>query len=181
MNHSRFLLALLMLTLSTLACAVGFDPPTPGASLDVPTVAPAQPGVQGEIGVVTYVVDGDTIEVDMNGVGYRVRYVGMNTPERDEVCYQQAKDANAALVEGQTVTMVRDQSNTDRYGRLLRYIYVGDRFVNAELVAGGYAEVVVYNPDDANADYFRQLETQAASANLGCHPTGIFDDGSYVR
>jgi micrococcal nuclease len=76
---------------------------------------------------------------------------------------------------------VRDQSNTDRYGRLLRYIYVGNRFVNAELVAGGYAEVVVYDPDDANADYFRQLETQAASASLGCHPTGIFDDGSYVR
>jgi endonuclease YncB( thermonuclease family) len=58
---------------------------------------------------------------------------------------------------------------------------VGDTFVNAQLVAQGYAEVVVYPPDDANFEYFRGLEEQAKNANLGCHPTGIFNDGTYER
>jgi endonuclease YncB( thermonuclease family) len=107
--------------------------------------------------------------------------VGVNTPERDEPCSAEATAANAALVQGQSVRLVRDVSETDRYGRLLRYVYVGDRLVNAELVAQGYAEVVSYPPDTALFDYFRDLEVQAASAGLGCHPTGIFNDGTYER
>ncbi len=91
----------------------------------------------GETAQVTDIIDGDTIDVDINGVGYRVRYIGVNTPERDETCYADATNANADLVDGQTVTLVRDSSNTDRYGRLLRYVYVGNVFVNAQLVAGG--------------------------------------------
>jgi micrococcal nuclease len=84
-------------------------------------------------------------------------------------------------VQGQTVRLVRDQSNTDRFGRLLRYVYVGSRFVNAELVSGGWAEAVEYAPDRAQTAYFRQLEAEARSANRGCHPTGIFNDGSDTR
>jgi len=140
-----------------------------------------QPAPRGETAVVDYVVDGDTIEVQMNGVGYRVRYVGINTPERGDRCYQEAVNANRALVEGQTVTLVRDQSNTDRFGRLLRFIYVGELFVNATLINQGYAEAVVYNPDNTLADYLQGLERAAASARRGCHPTGIFDDGSNTR
>ncbi|MGQ9908188.1 MAG: thermonuclease family protein [Candidatus Flexifilum sp.] len=139
------------------------------------------PSSRGETGVVTSVIDGDTIEVRIGDVGYRVRYIGVNTPERDEVCYQDAVDANRALVAGQTVTLTRDQSNTDRYGRLLRFVYVGDLFVNATLVNQGYAEAVVYNPDTTLASYFQNLERGAAAANRGCHPTGIFNDGSNTR
>lgn len=139
------------------------------------------PASGGESGVVTQVIDGDTIEVQIGDVGYRVRYVGVNTPERDEVCYQSATDANRSLVAGQTVTLVRDQSNTDRYGRLLRFVYVGDLFVNATLVNQGHAEAVVYNPDNTLASYFQNLERDAAAAGRGCHPTGIFDDGSNTR
>ena len=135
----------------------------------------------GETAQVTDIIDGDTIDVDINGVGYRVRYIGVNTPERDETCYADATNANADLVDGQTVTLVRDSSNTDRYGRLLRYIYVGNVFVNAQLVQEGWAESVEYPPDTANAATFRQLEDAAARSNLGCHPTGIFDDGSTTR
>jgi len=139
------------------------------------------PASGGENGMVTQVIDGDTIEVRIGDVGYRVRYVGVNTPERDEVCYQEATDANRALVSGQTVTLVRDQSNTDRYGRLLRFVYVGDLFVNATLVNQGYAEAVVYTPDMTLASYFQGLERGAAAAGRGCHPTGIFNDGSNTR
>ncbi len=135
----------------------------------------------GDSARVVRVIDGDTIDVNLGGTEYRVRYVGMNTPERDEVCYREAVDANRRLVEGQTVTLVRDTSNTDRYDRLLRYIYVGNTFVNQALVEQGYAEAVRYDPDDQEWQNFVALERQAASANLGCHPTGIFNDNSDTR
>lgn len=135
----------------------------------------------GETGQVTNVIDGDTIDVMLNGEVVRVRYVGVNTPERDEVCYSDATNANRRMVENQTVTLVRDTSNTDRYGRLLRYIYVGGTFVNQVLVEQGYAEAVLYDPDDQYFNTFSQLEQAAARAGLGCHPTGIFADESTTR
>lgn len=135
----------------------------------------AAPGVQGEQASVTRVIDGDTIDVRLDGQVYRVRYIGINTPERDEVCYTEATTANTALVQGQTVTLVRDVSNTDVHGRLLRYVYAGEVFVNAELVAGGYAEARAYPPDTAQQRYLDSLERAARAAGRGCYPTGVFD------
>ena len=135
----------------------------------------------GETARVVQVIDGDTIDVEINGVEYRVRYVGVNTPERDEPCYREARDANAGFVEGRTVHLVKDVSETDRFDRLLRYVYVDGIHVNYELVVQGYAEVVRYTPDVANYELFRQLEQSATQANRGCHPTGIFNDGNDER
>lgn len=135
----------------------------------------------GEVGQVVRVIDGDTIDVRYQNTEVRVRYVGVNTPELDEPCYEEAREANRAMVEGQMVTMVRDTSDTDRYGRFLRYIYVGDTFVNEELARQGFAESVRYDPDDEFFEDFSNLERQAANSGLGCHPTGIFDDGSNTR
>jgi endonuclease YncB( thermonuclease family) len=135
----------------------------------------------GETARVVNVIDGDTIDVELNGERVRVRYVGVNTPERDEACYQEAVDANRALVAGQTVRLVRDTSDTDRFDRLLRYIYVGDTLVNAELVKQGVAEAVLYRPDERFYNDFVDYERQAARAGRGCHPTGIFNDGSSTR
>ena len=136
---------------------------------------------EGELARVVRVIDGDTIEVEIDGDVYSVRYIGMNTPERDQDCYNDATDANRDFVSGETVRLVRDSSDTDRYDRLLRFIYVGDVFVNEELVRMGYAEVVRYPPDDSQFSNFRSLEQEAANAGRGCHPTGIFDDGNYDR
>lgn len=168
----------LFLVAALAACTFGFDPsatPLPGVTTggDVPS--------GGETATVTQIIDGDTIDVSMNGQTYRVRYIGMNTPERDEACYSEARQANALFVQGQTVRLVRDVSEIDQYGRLLRYIYVGDLFVNRALVEQGYAEVVSYPPDTAQFDNFKRLEDEARAANRGCHPTGIFNDGSYTR
>jgi endonuclease YncB( thermonuclease family) len=135
----------------------------------------------GDTATVVDVIDGDTIDVRIGSSTYRVRYVGVNTPERDEDCYRQAVDANEALVSGQTVTLVRDTSDTDRFNRLLRYVYVGNTFVNATLIQQGYGEVVVYGSDDQFSATFRQLEITASNSGLGCHPSGIFDDGTYTR
>lgn len=134
-----------------------------------------QPGsVAGESALVVDIIDGDTIDVRIDGDVFRVRYIGVNTPERDEPCYRDATNANADLVDGQTVTLVKDVSETDRYDRLLRYVYVGDVFVNAELVAAGYAESNAYQPDTAYYDYLEGLETRAREQGSGCHPTGVF-------
>jgi micrococcal nuclease len=129
---------------------------------------------QIEIGVAVYVVDGDTIDAQLGDTIQPVRHIGMNTPERGEPSAREAMAANTALVDRRTVAMVRDVSETDRHGRLLRYVYVEGTFVNAALVADGWAETACYPPDTTFAAWFDLLEAQAHAANLGCHPTGIF-------
>lgn len=122
----------------------------------------------GDTAEVVYVTDGDTITVAINGKEYKVRYVGVDTPERDEPYYQEATQFNRDLVAGEWVTLVKDVSDTDQYGRLLRYVYLDDgTFVNEQLVANGYARVVTYAPDVANADYFADLQRQARESSLG--------------
>lgn len=175
------LIPLCLLLLSILACEVSVgvqNANVPAANAPVSNNAAV---IIGDTAVVTQVIDGDTIDVNINGTEQQVRYIGVNTPERDEVCFQEASNANAALVQGQTVTLVRDVSETDRFGRLLRYVYANGVNVNEQLVAQGYAEGVEYEPDTAQTAHFRDLEVQARAANLGCHPTGIFNDGSSVR
>lgn len=143
--------------------------------------ADSQAETGDEIGRVTRVVDGDTIDVLLNGVNTRIRYLQMNTPERDHPCSRDATRANAELVSGKTVRLVPDKELVDPYDRLLRYIYVDDVLVNRVLVEQGWAEVVLYPPNDMHYDEFVRLEAEAAAAGRGCHPTGIFDDGSTTR
>lgn len=121
-----------------------------------------------EWGQVVYIVDGDTIDVVMDGSNYRVRYIGIDTAEASRPCYEEATAENRSLVGGQTVCLDKDVSETDRYGRLLRYVYVGDLFVNAELVRRGYASAATFPPDVRHADLFRQLEEEARQAGRGC-------------
>jgi len=122
----------------------------------------------GETAVVTQIVDGDTIDVEINGETYRVRYIGMDTPERGEPLFQEAAEANARLVANQTVILVKDVSETDRYGRLLRYVYLEDgTFVNGELVRRGFAQTSSYPPDVAFQDTFTSLQRTAVSAGKG--------------
>ncbi|NOG48825.1 MAG: hypothetical protein HND48_04710 [Chloroflexi bacterium] len=79
------------------------------------------------------------------------------------MCYSDATRANRALVERQTVRLVADVSDTDRFGRLLRYVYVGDTFVNQQLIAEGWGEAVRYDPDVRYYDQFVQLENEAGT------------------
>ena len=135
----------------------------------------------GEVGRVTRVIDGDTIDVLIDGKNTRIRYLQMNTPERDEPCYREATARNADLVAGKTVTLVPDIELVDPYDRWLRFVYVGDVSVSRVLVEEGFAEVVLYPPNRARYEEFARLEAAAAAAGRGCHPTGIFADGSSTR
>ena len=116
---------------------------------------------------VARVIDGDTIIID---TGHRVRYIGIDTPEvypEKEALGAEAQQANRQFVEGKKVRLERDVSNTDKYGRLLRYVYVDDLFVNAELVRQGLAEARAYPPDTKYQDLLEKLETEAREAGRG--------------
>ncbi len=116
---------------------------------------------------VVKVVDGDTIDVNLEGQTYRVRYIGVDTPEYYEPYYQEAKAFNRSLVEGASLTLIRDVSETDRYGRLLRYVIARGLFVNYELVRRGYATAATYPPDVACSDTFASAQQDARREGLG--------------
>jgi micrococcal nuclease len=133
---------------------------------------------------VTRVVDGDTIDVQIAGATYRVRYIGIDTPEtvdpRQPVqCYgREAAERNRQLVEGKTVGLEKDVSETDKYDRLLRYVWVDGEMVNATLVHEGYAMASTYPPDVKYQELFLSLQQEARDAGLGlwgpaCIPTQV--------
>lgn len=119
------------------------------------------------------VVDGDTIDVLIDGVEFRVRYILVDTPETKhpqrgvEPFGPEASEANRRLVEGQPVRLEKDVSETDQYGRLLRYVYVGDLMVNEELLRLGLAQVSTYPPDVKYVDRFLAVQRQAQAAGVG--------------
>ena len=124
-------------------------------------------GTTRELGTVTKVVDGDTIDVLIGGETFRVRYIGMDTPERGDPYFSEATDKNSQLLQGQSVTMIKDVSETDQFARILRYVISGNEFVNYELVRQGYALASTYPPDVACSNTYAEAQNIAASAGLG--------------
>lgn len=114
--------------------------------------------------LVTRIIDGDTIEIE-NGV--RVRYIGIDTPEIGEPYYLEATEANRQLVEGKSIRLEKDVEDNDQYGRLLRYVWVGEIMVNAELVKLGYAYSYSYPPNLKYQAHFLQLEKEAREQKRG--------------
>lgn len=147
--------------------------PTP-ASSPAPGGSPATPPGEGQpgtvSGVVTNVVDGDTI--DVAGVG-RIRVIGIDTPERGACGYESATLAMAALVNGREVTVVPGAvDDADRYGRLLRYVDVGTIDAGLSLIEDGWA-IARYDSRDGYGRHPREQEYVAAdlaAPDLGCYP-----------
>jgi len=119
---------------------------------------------------VSRVIDGDTIEIEG---GERVRYIGMNTPEtvdprRPVQCFgKEASNKNKELVEGKNVRLEKDISERDKYGRLLRYVFLGDQFINLELVNEGYAYADTFPPDVKHQEEFLNAQRAARNAKRG--------------
>lgn len=112
-------------------------------------------------------IDGDTITIEG---GQWVRYIGIDTPEvypDVEAFGIEAWQANRQLVEGKRVRLERDVSERDKYGRLLRYVWVDNIMVNAELVRLGLAQAKAYPPDTKYQDYLERLEIEAKRAGRG--------------
>ncbi len=115
------------------------------------------------------VIDGDTIEVDLDGSTEDVRYIGVDTPETVKPgtpveCFgPEASSFNHDLVEDREVTLEFDAELRDDYGRLLAYVFAGDRFVNAELVEGGYARTLEIEPNTSRAGAAREARGRRRS------------------
>jgi endonuclease YncB( thermonuclease family) len=165
-KHLCFHPALLLIALLALAaCSPAATSPAPPPAAPATAEPEAPDGARAQV---TYVFDGDTIEVELDGETYRLRYIGVDSPEREEPFYQAALDFNRDLVEDQTVVLVRDVSETDQYGRLLRYVYREDgSFVNAELIRNGMARLVTFPPDVAQTEVLRGLQDEARAAGTG--------------
>ncbi len=122
---------------------------------------------------VTSVTDGDTIRVRLAGADESVRYIGIDTPEsaipgeRPECFGKAAARFNRQLVAGRRVTLVLGAEHRDRYGRLLAYVYTGERFVNAAIVRAGFGRTLEIAPNTDFADRFARLQQVAANAGRG--------------
>ncbi|MCB0213581.1 MAG: thermonuclease family protein [Anaerolineae bacterium] len=176
---NRILVIMLIAFLSTLACAGAETPPentpTPlpvststalpvSTPTPLPDAGPSQPNDGFETVAVARVVDGDTIElVD----GRRVRYIGINTPERGQPYYNEASEVNGQLVNGRQVQLEFDQDTFDQYGRTLAYIWADGVMVNREIIVRGYANAFTVPPNVKYSDAFRQAEQEAREAGRG--------------
>ncbi|HSN58681.1 MAG TPA: thermonuclease family protein [Clostridiaceae bacterium] len=135
-------------------------------------------GITFEKAVVTRVVDGDTVVLSD---GSRVRFIGMDTPESTtttEFYGNEASDYAKGMLTGKTVYLEKDVSETDRYGRLLRYVWLSipneisdseirSRMFNAILVLEGYAQSSTYPPDVKYQEYLTRYNSEARNAGKG--------------
>jgi micrococcal nuclease len=135
-------------------------------------------------GQVVYVVDGDTIHVQLGQRVEKVRYIGVNASEiphphhggaaakpgyfpHTVAAGEAAKRINIDLVGGKQVRLEFDKRRRDDYKRLLAYVYVGDLMINAEMVRRGYAEVMSVPPDFRHRTLFVRLQDEARAAGRG--------------
>lgn len=121
--------------------------------------------------LVTRIIDGDTIELE---TGQKVRYIGVNAPEsvsptKGVECFGKAASAyNVGVVLDQYARLEKDVSETDRYKRLLRYVYLEDgTFVNLKLVEDGYAYAATFPPDVKYSAVFKTAQQEARQAGKG--------------
>jgi micrococcal nuclease len=139
---------------------------TPAATLSValPGIHPDPARLQRA--EVTHIVDGDTIDVQIDGREERVRYYGIDTPERGQPCFGEATERNSQLV-AQNVMLLPDARERDRYGRLLRYVFDASGVsIDARLVGEGYAHA--WRQDGTYRDQLVALEAETQAAQTGC-------------
>lgn len=134
--------------------------------LNQPTVNQTQNRVLPKEGIVKRVIDGDTIELQD---GTTIRYTGVNAPKKGELFNLEATQENMKLVEGKKVTLQYDAYTSDRFNRVLAYVFVGDKNLSLELAKKGLAKVAVY--EDRRKliyqDQLLQAQEEAKAKKLG--------------
>ncbi len=158
-------------------------PPTPTPEPPTPTPAPttdplAYPGVPAGLqeARVVEVIDGDTVDVLLNGKEERLRLIGMDTPETKDPrkpvqCFGKEASAQAAkLLTGQTVLLEEDptQDTRDKYDRLLRYVWLPDgKLYNLEMIMGGFAHEYTYETPYKYQAVFKKEQAAARERGWG--------------
>jgi len=139
--------------------------PTTRTPPDTSPVPPAEPGY-----LVTRVLDGGTIEL---AGGQRVRYIGVDCPAMRNALGQadagawEAREANRKLVANRRVRLEADRLDTDTDGAWWRYVYVGDRLVNAELLRQGVVSYIGRYPNTRLAETLLDAEREARRHRRG--------------
>ena len=119
-----------------------------------------------QLGKVVEVQDGNTVRVLIDRLVYVVRYIGVAVPE-DKNNAEAARVENSKLVYGKEVSLITDVSDRDPRGRLLRYVLVGNTFINLKLIQGGLGSALDVPPDSACVGTFAQAEQSAVNAQTG--------------
>ena len=120
--------------------------------------------------LVVEITDGDTFKV---ATGEKVRMIGMDTPElhhptKGVQCFgEEAKEKTEQLLLNKIVQLEKDVSETDQYGRLLRYVYLGDELINKTLVSEGFAHAATFPPDVAFQTEMQEAEEEARKLERG--------------
>ncbi len=115
--------------------------------------------------IATKVIDGDTIVVEG---GYHVRLLGMDADEKGYPCYELAKTRLEELVLNKQITLEKDTTNVDQYGRCLRTIFLGNENIDLELVKEGLAVARFYEPDVKYKNEISVAEKKAIENKTGC-------------
>ncbi len=132
--------------------------------------------------LVIKVVDGDTYKINYEGKEQKVRLIGVDTPEsvhpdkeKNTKYGKQASNYVKQLIENQYITLEFDVSKTDKYGRLLAYVYLEDgEMLNEKLIKEGYAQVATYPPNVKYVDTFKSLQEEARKNKVGFWKEEIF-------
>lgn len=132
--------------------------------------------VRSDLSKVVSVIDGDTIALEN---GDRLRFIGIDAPELNheglnikKECYgDESTEFLKSLIENRSIKMEKDVNNTDRYNRLLRYVYVDkdskEIFVNEEIVKQGFAKSSAYMPDVKFQHILDEAQKYAKENKLG--------------
>jgi micrococcal nuclease len=166
----------------TLTVKETLSPTKTPASTSIPST-PTPTKTNNEIAKVVRVIDGDTVDVSINGNVERVRIIGINTPEsvdprKSVECFGREASAKAKeYLDGNTVELEADrtQANRDKYNRLLRYVWLDSRTVDFGklMIATGYAYEYTYNLPYKYQTEYKQAQKEAEAAKLGLWADGV--------
>jgi endonuclease YncB( thermonuclease family) len=145
-------------------------PATPALDLSIPGAYCLSPDAPRSQGLVTKVLDGSLIEVLITNQVYRVQYIGADSPGLQvpmEWQGAQAYGLNQSLVEGKYVMLIADAVDRDAAGNYLRYVIVGNTFVNYEMIRQGFANWVSVPGDNICDNSFVAAQVEAQNSIKG--------------
>lgn len=128
------------------------------------------------------ITDGDTFKIDYNGKEKKVRLIGVDTPEsvspnkeKNNNYGKKASEYTKKRLKGKKISIEFDVQQTDKYGRLLAYVYLEDgTMYNKELLEKGYAQVATYPPNVKYVEQFEKIQKQAREDNIGFWAEDVF-------
>ena len=111
------------------------------------------------------VIDGDTIELEDR---QRVRLIGIDSTEFGQRCHREGKEKLKELVEGKEIKLISDRQDKDKYGRLLRYVYIDELSINLEMVMSGNAYAIKMEPNTRYYEELSHAQSEAIKEKRGC-------------